>query len=281
MEEMVGLHFDHSPDRDVREQQSNMTVMGNERQQIQLDAGGNGAATNPTPEETLTRSLIELGGYVGLTAARITGAALGAVARRLAQTSPVRVVSQVTLDTLAVAREEFGVDWSQATRLAEQRLARVVAVVLPVVVQSVDQGDLIKRLDLEAMLDEVDVNALLSHVDMNRLLGDLDIAQLMSRVDIGSMMERIDLNDLLAEVDLDALLDRVDVEAIVRRVRVGDRVVEGTEQIAESAIDLARRQGVGLDVLLARAVNRILGRDSNAMPPGPRALTEAQSEPPS
>lgn len=279
MQERFGSQSEQ-PNHAASGQEVQVTIIDDEGRQVQLEGAKDKGRPGRLSDESLTRSVAELGAYMSLTAAKVAGALLGAVGRRLAQTGPARIASQVTSDTLAVIREEVGVDWSQAARVAEERLARIVAVVVPVVVQSVDPDELVTRLDLEALLDEIDVNALLSRVDLNRLLEAVDVNRLVSSVDVESILDRLDLNDVLSRIDINALLDGVDVDAVAQRLRVGDMVVEGTGRIAESAIDLARRQGAGLDVLVAHAVNRVLGRDSDAMPPGPPALTAVGWEPP-
>ena len=65
---------------------------------------------------------------------------------------------------------------------------------------------------------------------------------------------------LLARVDVEAFLSTVDLEAIVRRSGVPEIVAESTGKVAGSALDLARRQLVGLDVLVDRVVDRGVDR---------------------
>jgi uncharacterized RDD family membrane protein YckC len=87
-------------------------------------------------------------------------------------------------------------------------------------------------------------------------------------------MRRVDLERMLAEVDL---------EALVRRAGIPELVADSTGQVAGSALDLGRRQLVGLDVAISRAIQRLLGRDPDALPSGPQALvsdSRARIEPP-
>jgi hypothetical protein len=131
--------------------------------------------------------------------------------------------------------------------------------------------DLLDRVDVNRLLDRVDVNRLLDRVDVNRLLDRVDVNRLLDRLDVNGLMDRVDVNRLAASVDVDSILETVDLEAAVRRAGVPEIVAESTGRVAGSALDLARRQIAGLDVVVDRLVNRLLGRDP-AVEPGPPAL---------
>jgi uncharacterized RDD family membrane protein YckC len=118
----------------------------------------------------------------------------------------------------------------------------------------------------------VDVNALLDRVDINHLLTQVDVNALLDRVDIDRVLDRADPDRLLARVDVDAFMDRVDVERLVQRAGIPDIVAESTGSVAESALDLLRRQLLGLDVVSTRGVMRVLGRDDASLPAGPMGL---------
>ncbi|GAA4807605.1 hypothetical protein GCM10025786_09160 [Nocardioides caeni] len=113
-------------------------------------------------------------------------------------------------------------------------------------------------MDLDALLDRVDVNHLLDRVDVNRLL------------------DRIDVDRLLARADVNALLSDVELEQLVRRAGIPDIVAETTGNIAGRTLDVARRQVVGVDTVLAGVVGRILPRAGGA-PTGPPALVAAST----
>ena len=85
-------------------------------------------------------------------------------------------------------------------------------------------------------------------------------------------MARVDLNTLLAGVDLDALLRNLDLEALVRRSGIPDIVAESTYSMAGSALDVARRQLVGLDVVADRIVDRLMRRSEDQRLKGPPRL---------
>ena len=214
--------------------------------------------------------------------------------RSAAESAPGQVVLDFASGALDALGRESGIDWDGAERTVEQQLGRVVAVVAPVVVQSIDPEELLRAIDvnafvdavdLNAVLDQVDVDALLARVDVDGLLERVDVNALLARVDVEAMLARVEVDDLVGRVDVDALLaradvdgvvSRVDVHAVARRARIGELVAESSSDVAGSALDLGRRQAVALDILLARSINRVLGRDSSTMPNGPPTLIEGE-----
>lgn len=141
-------------------------------------------------------------------------------------------------------------------------------------------GRVVDVVDPDAVIDQVDVNHLLERVDIDRLLERVDVNALLDRVDIDRLMDRVDVNRLVGRVDVDALLQNVDLEAAVRRAGIPEIVAESTGEVAGSAIDLVRRQLVGLDIVADRLVNRILRRDPATQPTGPAKLLSPESETP-
>ncbi len=207
---------------------------------------------------------------------------------------PGQLVADIASGAVDALGRESGIDWDRAEQRVEEQLGRVVAVVAPVVVQSIDPEELLAALDVNALVSSVDLNALLEQVDVDALLARIDVDALLARVDVDGLLDRVDVdallarvvvNDLLARVDVDALLDRADVDAVVsrvdvnavaRRARIGELVAESSGDVAGSALDLGRRQAVALDTLLARSINRVLGRDASTMPDGPPTLTNTE-----
>jgi hypothetical protein len=63
----------------------------------------------------------------------------------------------------------------------------------------------------------------------------------------------------------------------VRRAGVPEIVAESTGRVAGSALDLARRQLAGLDVVVDRVVTRLLRRDPATQPVGPPRLVSERS----
>lgn len=145
----------------------------------------------------------------------------------------------------------------------------------------------LERVDVNGLLDQVELNELLDRVEIDRLLDRVNIDRLLDRVDVDRLLDRVDVDRLLDRVDVDRLLDRVDVDALVRRVdiegvttraKVGEIVARSTTQVAGSTLDVLRRQAVGLDTVLMRFVDRVLGRDPNTQPEGPPGLIPEQLE---
>ena len=113
------------------------------------------------------------------------------------------------------------------------------------------------------VVETVDPDIILEHVDINALL---------ERIDVNALLDRIDTERLVARIDLNSLLATVDLEALVRRSGVPEIVAESTGKMAGSAIDVARRQLVGLDFLIERIVDRIFRRDPETRPTVPPLL---------
>ena len=203
--------------------------------------------------------------------------------RAVADSGPGQVVIDAASGALGVLGRDGGIDWDSAEHRVEEQLSRVISIVAPVVVQSIDPEELLEALDVNALMEAVDVNALLDRVDVNALLDRVDVNALLDRVDVDALLDRVGVDALLDRVTVQALMDRVDVDelvsrvdvnAVARRAQIGELVAESTGDVAGSALDLGRRQAVALVTLLARALDRVLGRDSDTLPQGPPALTE-------
>ena len=147
--------------------------------------------------------------------------------------------------------------------------------------ERVDVDALVGQVDLDELLEGIDINRLLDRVDVDRLLDRVDVNRLLDEVDVDRLLDGVDVNRLLDGVDVNRLLDRVDVERVTNRANVGGLVARSTTQVAGSTLDVARRQTVGLDTLLVRLVDRLLGRDPSIQPLGPTGLvpTEARGRP--
>ena len=144
----------------------------------------------------------------------------------------------------------------------------------------VDVNQVLARVEIDPLVARVDPNPLLDRVDPDALLDRVDPDALLARVDVNALLARVDLNTLLAGVDLDALLRNVDLEAVVRRSGIPDIVAESTYSMAGSALDVARRQLVGLDVVADRIVDRLMRRAEEQRLEGPpRLVGEDQDRP--
>jgi uncharacterized RDD family membrane protein YckC len=163
---------------------------------------------------------------------------------------------------------------------------------LDALVARIDVDGLVTRVDVDALVRRADVDALLAQVDINGLIDRIDVDRLLQRVDVNALLDRVDLDEVAAGLDIDALVERVDLErmleavdleGLVRRAGIPELVADSTGQVAGSALDLGRRQLVGLDVGVGRVIQRLLRRDPDALPAGPPTLVtddRARIEPP-
>jgi uncharacterized RDD family membrane protein YckC len=121
-------------------------------------------------------------------------------------------------------------------------------------------GKVVETIPPDVILEHVDIDALLERIDINRVL------------------DRIDMDRLLSRVDMDTLLRNVDVEALVRRSGVPDIVAESTGRLAGGALDVARRQVVGLDTILIGVIGTLLRRPPDSVAAAPPALRPQEEE---
>lgn len=128
--------------------------------------------------------------------------------------------------------------------------------------------------DPNLVLDHVDIDALLDRVDVNALLERVDIDHLLEGVDVNRILDEVDVNALLDRVDIDALMARIDVQGLVDRAGIPDIVMESTGHLTGSALDLFRRPLVGLDEIIYRGANRLIGRRVSDYPEGPGDLVQ-------
>ncbi|MDH4117692.1 MAG: hypothetical protein OEZ14_00130 [Acidimicrobiia bacterium] len=153
-------------------------------------------------------------------------------------------------------------------------IARMAGAVASRVLELLDPDMLLEQIDVERLIERVDIDELLERVDVNRLLDRVGVNDLLDRVDTDRLLDRVDVNRLLDRVDVDRVMDRVDVDTVVKRAGIADIVAESTGQFADSAIDLFRRQLVGLDEVGFRFVQRLMNRDPASLPSGPAPLQD-------
>lgn len=174
-------------------------------------------------------------------------------------------------------------------------VGRVMGALVPTVVDAVDPDALIDRLDIDALMARVDVDALITRVDLDALLTRIDIDALLGRIDVDALLTRIDVSALIARIDMDevigkvdmnavigqvdlnALLDDVDIKAIVAKAGIDEIVAEASTGVITRTLDLARRQLVGIDIILMGAVDRIFRRPRPALPDTPKLSATGRS----
>ncbi|MFM8237556.1 MAG: hypothetical protein ACKOBG_07360 [Actinomycetota bacterium] len=152
---------------------------------------------------------------------------------------------------------------------------RAVLDIVPIdeVIESVDVGSVIDRVDVQTILDRVDMAALLDRIDIEALLDRVDVGRIIDRVDVQTILDRVDIEALLDRIDIEAVVDRIDVDTLVERTDLGRIIAQSTGGVASGAVDLVRRQGVGLDSFVARCAARIRPRALGDAPVGPPLLT--------
>lgn len=100
------------------------------------------------------------------------------------------------------------------------------------------------------------------------------------------VVETVDLNEILDAIDVNALLDRIDMDRIMSETELGAIIAQSTTGVASEALDAVRRQGVGLDNIMAPLANRVMRRDPSELSAGPpllvgpaRSLTQGENPP--
>jgi hypothetical protein len=167
--------------------------------------------------------------------------------------------------SVAVARHHLDLDGWAARGLAGQRRAQEAA--------ARTAQSLIAAL-AAAVLDEIDVDAVVARVDLDRILERVDLNQVAARIDLDAIIDRIDVDAIAARIDLDAIVARVDIDAVLARVDLpelteqvieevdlGEIIRESSSTMASETVDALRVQGMRVDGLVSRVVDRILLRE--------------------
>ena len=156
---------------------------------------------------------------------------------------------------------------SRAAREARTQLPEIAGRAFTRAVEIVPLNRIVEQVDVDAVLQRVDVDLVLRRVSMQSVIDRIDLDAVLERIDLTQVVERIDLNAVLARLDLDTLVERTDLGAVI---------AQSTGGMASNAVDLVRRQGVGLDELVANFAARIWQRAFRDSPPGPPLLAGEQ-----
>ena len=166
--------------------------------------------------------------------------------------------------------------------LAQSIAARVVNLIL----EAVDVGGLVERIDVNEIVERVDINALVERININEVVDRIDVNALVERIDINGVVERVDLDAVVGRADVNALVERIDINELVERVDVdsvvghsdlGSLIAQSTTSVMVEVLDVVRAQGVGLDDLFNRWVDRMLRRTSEDCAPGPALVLVART----
>jgi hypothetical protein len=152
---------------------------------------------------------------------------------------------------------------SHVAAAARAELARVPTRVVVFALDSISVNEILDHIDLNAIVGKVDLNAIVGQVDMNAILDKVDLGAVLTKIDMQQVLDGIDLNAVIGQVDLDALVEKTDIGAII---------ASSTGGIASDAVDLVRRQAVGVDEFVAAIAARIRLSRKAKEPAGPPLL---------
>jgi uncharacterized RDD family membrane protein YckC len=126
-----------------------------------------------------------------------------------------------------------------------------------------------------SMLDLVGVNDIVKHIDIDQILEHVDIQALIDRIDMNEVLARVDLQALLERIDLNEVVSKIDLDTLVKSTDLGAIIAQSTGGMASGAIDLLRRQGVGIDGVVTRGATQIRRHALADAPAGPPLLVAA------
>jgi hypothetical protein len=192
--------------------------------------------------------------------------AAGAVAGRLGW--PLRVLTRPAValarGSVAAARHHLDLDGWAARGLAEQRRAQAVAVNAVRTLIAELATAVLDEIDLDEVVARVDLDRIVARIDLNQIAARLDLDAIVGRIDVDAIVSRVDVDAIVARVDLDAIVARVDIpgltEQVIDEVDLGEIIRESSSTMASETVDALRVQGMRVDGLVSRIVDRILLR---------------------
>jgi hypothetical protein len=218
------------------------------------------AATPRTPDGGIDLPLLVAAAFgLAVEVQRRSWDAAGTVAGRFGR--PLRVLARpavaVARGSVAVARHHLNLDGWAGRGLAEQRRAQATALQAA--------RALIAAL-AAAVLEEIDLDEVVARVDLDRIVDRVDPNQIAGRIDLDAIVQRIDVDAIAARIDLDAIVARVDLpgltEQVIDEVDLGEIIRESSSTMATETVDALRVQGMRVDGLVSRIVDRMLLRQS-------------------
>jgi len=211
--------------------------------------------------------------------------AAAAVAGRFAW--PLRILTRPAMalaqGSVAVARHHLDLDGWAARGLTQQRRAQEAAIravraltaaLAAAVLDGIDVDGVVARVDLDQVVARIDLDQIVDRINPNQIATRIDLDEIVDRVDVDAIAQRIDLDAIVQRVDLDAIVARVDIDAILARidlaglteevideVDLGEIIRESSSTMASETVDALRVQGMRVDGLVSRMVDRILQRE--------------------
>src|SRR5512132_2404757 len=201
--------------------------------------------------------------------------AAGAVAGRFA--GPLRVLTRPAVSfargSVAVARHHLDLDTWAARGLAEQRRVQAAAVqgvrtliaaLVTAVLDEINLDEVVARVDLDRVVARIDLNQIAARIDLDAIVERIDVGAIVERVDVGAIVEQVDVDAIAGRIDLDAVASRIDLagltEQVIDEVDLGEIIRESSSTMASETVDALRVQGMRVDGLVSRIVDRVLLR---------------------
>jgi hypothetical protein len=260
-------------------------VQSSERTLVPLAPAPAAPASAPDGPAELARLLAAAALGVALETQRRSMDAAVAVAGRVR--SPLGLLARPALalarGSVAVARHHLDLDGWAARGLAGQRRAQeaaaravqtIIAALTAAVLDEVDVDQVVARVDLERVVERIDLNQIAARIDLDAIIERIDIDAIAARIDLDAIATRLDLDAIVARVDVDAVLARVDLpaltEQVIDEVDLGEIIRESSSTMASETVDALRVQGMRVDGLVSRVVDRILLREEPRQTGPPR-----------
>jgi hypothetical protein len=266
-----------------------VAVQSNERALVPLASELDGVAKAPDRRIDVPRLLAAAAFGLAVEAQRRSLDAAVAVVTRFG--SPLGFLARPAVGlargSVAVARHHLDLDAWAARGVAEQRRAQevaaravhaLIAALVAAVLDEVDLDQVVARVDLDQVVARIDLDQIVDRIDPNQVAARIDLDEIVDRVDVDAIAGRIDLDAIVARVDIDAILARVDLpgltEQVIDEVDLGEIIRESSSTMASETVDALRVQGMHVDGLVSRLVDRILlrqgQRQTGPLPDEPR-----------
>jgi hypothetical protein len=273
-------------------------VQGSERALVPLSSELLGPKRAPDGQLDVPRLLAAAAFGLAVEAQRRSLSAAGAVVGRFGW--PLRTLARPAValarGSVATARHHLDLEGWAARGVAEQRRAQAVAVkavralvagLVTAVLDEIDLDEVVARVDLDRIVERINLNQIVERIDLNQIAARIDLNEIVLRIDIDAIAERIDLDAIVSRIDLDAIVARVDLDAVLGRVDLpalteqvidevdlGEIIRESSSTMASETVDALRVQGMRVDGLVSRIVDRVLlrqgQRQTGPVPDEPR-----------
>src|SRR5829696_8498855 len=241
-------------------------VQSSERALVPVSSELLGPQRAPDGQLDLPRLLAAAAFGLAVEAQRRSLSAAGAVVGRFGW--PLRTLARPAValarGSVATARHHLDLDGWAARGVAEQRRAQALAVRAVRALIAALAAAVLDEIDLDEVVARVDLDRIVDRVNLNQIAARIDLNEIVHRIDIDTIADRIDLDAIVARVDLDAILARVDLpgltEQVIDEVDLGEIIRESSSTMASETVDALRVQGMRVDGLVSRIVDRVLLR---------------------